>query len=82
MALIDARGITRAFFIRERDDHINVFSEVGVIKDFGLIVGSDLMFGNGRRFLVHTRRCGLSISIFRDNSTASKWIKKAVQELQ
>ena len=76
-ALVDARELRRAFFVRETDGLIKLFSDKKsrFIKNYAFIVANDLVSGVGRRFLVRARRSGLNMSVFGDYVSALKRLR-------
>jgi len=76
-ALIDAREIRRAFFVREMDALVEVLAgqSAAFVEHYAFIVASDIAMGIGRRFHFKALRAGLKLAIFRDHSAALSWFR-------
>lgn len=78
-ALVDAREVRRAFFIREMNSLLEVLASrpAGFVERYGFIVASNVAFGLGRRFHFKALRSGLKLAIFRDLGAALEWYDKS-----
>ena len=75
-ALIDAREMRRAFFVREGDNLIRVLASRAAryVGSYAFIVAQDFAPQAGRKFLVKARRHGINLRLFRDHASALKWL--------
>jgi len=71
-AIIDARELKRAFFIRETDNLIQLMlgKQARYIREYAFIIAGNLVTRVGKRFLVRARRSGLKVSIYGDQISA------------
>ena len=77
IALIDARELKRAFFVRETENLIQLMlsKQARYITQYAFIVAGNLVSGVGKRFLVRARRSGLKVSIYGDYDTALQQLR-------
>ncbi|MCB1661991.1 MAG: hypothetical protein H6995_00905 [Pseudomonadales bacterium] len=80
-ALIDAREIRRAFFVREMDALVEVFAgqTAAFVERYAFIIGNDIAMGVGRKFHIKAMRAGLKLAIFRDHAAALGWFRKEAE---
>lgn len=80
-ALIDAREIRRAFFVREMDALVAVLAgqSAAFVERYAFIVESDIAMSVGRKFHFKALRAGLKLAIFRDHAAALGWFRKVFE---
>lgn len=77
-ALIDAREIRRAFFVREMDALIQVLAgpSAAFLHEYAFVVTPDVAMDVGKKFLLKARRAGLKLEVFRDHASALSWFNR------
>jgi len=77
VAIIDARELKRAFFIRETDNLIQLMlsKQARYIREYAFIIAGDLVTRVGKRFLLRARRAGLKLSIYGDQISAMAQVR-------
>ncbi len=80
-AVIDARELRRAFFVREGANLARALASkpAHFIRRYAFIIGQDFAPRAGRRFLVQARRAGINLKLFRDHATALEWLQAPPQ---
>ena len=76
-ALIDAREVRRAFFIREMDALLKVLAAPSAefVDRYAFVVASNIALSVGRSFHFRAHRAGIKLSIFRDHAAALTWFR-------